>query len=189
MNLNVRFFSLQQTTDGLVLVGTHHCVLEWSALNLREKICKNLKKTYSFTEMACTSHTRFFAISKLIELESWFWSWIVGNLILFHVFFLIWIWCENIFAPFFNYLNILKWILKKKYFVRLFLGKDNEQPCWLWQFSRFLDASSHLYMRVCLSAHPSVCPSVGPSVRSSFGPSIRPSVHWSVGPSVTRFFF
>ena len=36
----------------------------------------------------------------------------------------------------------------------------------------FLDASSHLYIRVC----PSVRPSVGPSVR----PSVRPSVHRSV---------
>ena len=33
----------------------------------------------------------------------------------------------------------------------------------------FLDASSHLYKRVC----PSVGPSVGPSVRPSVGPSVR----------------
>ena len=36
-----------------------------------------------------------------------------------------------------------------------------------------LNASSHLYMRVC--------PSVGPPVRRSVGPSVRPSVRPSVG--------
>ena len=41
----------------------------------------------------------------------------------------------------------------------------------------FLDASSHLYKRVC----PSVCPSVRPHVR----PSVRPSVRLSV----TLYFF
>ena len=40
----------------------------------------------------------------------------------------------------------------------------------------FLDASSHLYKRVC--------PSVRWSVRRSVGRSVRPSVR----PSVTRFF-
>ena len=42
--------------------------------------------------------------------------------------------------------------------------------------SPFLDASSHLYMRVCSSVRPSVRRSVGPSVRRSFGPSVRPLV-------------
>ena len=35
----------------------------------------------------------------------------------------------------------------------------------LLNFHPFLDASSHLYMRVCPSVGPSVRPSVGPSVR------------------------
>ena len=38
-------------------------------------------------------------------------------------------------------------------------------------FCLFLDASSHLYKRVC--------PSVRPSVRPSVGPSVRPSVRMS----------
>ena len=38
----------------------------------------------------------------------------------------------------------------------------------------FLDASTHLYQRLC----PSIRPSVRPSVRRS----VRPSVRWSVGP-------
>ena len=46
----------------------------------------------------------------------------------------------------------------------------------------FLDASSHLYKRVCPSVRPSVGPSVGPSVRRSVRPSVRPSVGPSVGP-------
>ena len=41
----------------------------------------------------------------------------------------------------------------------------------------FLDASTHLYKRLCLSVRPSVRPSVrrsvGPSVRRSVGPSVR----------------
>ena len=45
----------------------------------------------------------------------------------------------------------------------------------------FLDASTHLYMRVCPSVGPSVGPSMGPSV-------VRPWVRRSVGRSVTRFF-
>ena len=65
----------------------------------------------------------------------------------------------------------------------------------------FLDASLHLYKRVC----PSVCWLVGPfirwlvnqsvcqSVRLSISPSIHPSVHWSIrlsiGPSVPNPFF
>ena len=44
----------------------------------------------------------------------------------------------------------------------------------------FLDASSHLHMRVC----PSVRRSVGPSVRRSVSPSVRQSV----GPSVRNTF-
>ena len=44
----------------------------------------------------------------------------------------------------------------------------------------FLDASSHLYKRVC----PSVGPSVGPSVRPSVGLSVRPSVRRFVRRSV-----
>ena len=42
--------------------------------------------------------------------------------------------------------------------------------------SLFLDASSHLYKRVC----PSVRRSVRPSVRRSVRPSVRPSVRRSV---------
>ena len=41
-------------------------------------------------------------------------------------------------------------------------------PLQLPQGCSFLDASSHLYKRVC--------PSVRPSVRRSVGPSVRPSV-------------
>ena len=41
----------------------------------------------------------------------------------------------------------------------------------------FLDASSYLYKRLCLSVRPSVHPSVRPSVCPSVHPSIRPSVH------------
>ena len=44
--------------------------------------------------------------------------------------------------------------------------------------SGFLDASSHLYKRVC--------PSVRPSVRPSIGLSVRPSVRRSVTPSLSR---
>ena len=42
---------------------------------------------------------------------------------------------------------------------------------------RVLDASTHLYKRLC--------PSVGPSVRRSVRPSIGPSI----GPSVRKVFF
>ena len=45
---------------------------------------------------------------------------------------------------------------------------------------QFLDASSHLYKRVC--------PSVGPSVRPSVGPSVGPSVRRSVRQSVRYAF-
>ena len=38
-----------------------------------------------------------------------------------------------------------------------------------WCVEFFLDASSHLYKRVCPSVGPSVRPSVGPSVRRSVG--------------------
>ena len=38
---------------------------------------------------------------------------------------------------------------------------------------RFLDASTHLYMRVCPSVRPSVRPSVGRSIRPLVGPSVR----------------
>ncbi len=56
---------------------------------------------------------------------------------------------------------------------------DSRLPRWFWAnintsllyytISRFLDASSHLYLRVCPSLRPSVGPSVGPSVRRSAG--------------------
>ena len=48
----------------------------------------------------------------------------------------------------------------------------------------FLDASSHLYMRVCPSVGPSVRPSVRPSVHLSVYPPVRPPVCHSVRPSV-----
>ena len=48
----------------------------------------------------------------------------------------------------------------------------------------FLDASSHLYKRVCPSVCPSVRPSHLPSVRLSVRPSVCPSVH----PSVPCYF-
>ena len=48
----------------------------------------------------------------------------------------------------------------------------------------FLDASWHLYNRVCPSVIPSVRPSFRPSVRPSIRPSVRPSIHPSVRPSV-----
>ena len=58
-------------------------------------------------------------------------------------------------------------------------------------FPLFLDASSHLYKRVCPSVRPSVRPLVGrpvglsvhPLVRWSVRPSVRPSVGLSVRPS------
>ena len=49
------------------------------------------------------------------------------------------------------------------------------------KFGTLLDASTHLYKRVC----PSVCRSVGPLVRGSVGLSVRPSVR----PSVRNAFF
>ena len=45
---------------------------------------------------------------------------------------------------------------------------------------QFLDASSHLYKRVCPSVHRSVRPSVGPSV----GRSVTLLLHLSVSPSI-----
>ena len=50
-----------------------------------------------------------------------------------------------------------------------------------------LDASTHLYKRVCPSVFRSVRPSVRPSLRPSVRPSLRPSVRPSVRPS--RVFF
>ena len=49
----------------------------------------------------------------------------------------------------------------------------------------FLDASSHLYKRVC----PSVRPSVGPSVRRSVRPSVRPSVRNPFFPNSRKRLF
>ena len=46
----------------------------------------------------------------------------------------------------------------------------------------FLDASTHLYMRLRPSIRPFVPPSVPPSVRPSVHPSVRPSIHPSVHP-------
>ena len=50
---------------------------------------------------------------------------------------------------------------------------------------RFLDASTHYYMRVC----PSSGLSIGPSVGLSVGSSIGLSVSLSIGPSVGNTFF
>ena len=51
-----------------------------------------------------------------------------------------------------------------------------------------LDASSHLYKRVCpsvrLSIRPSVCPSVCPSIHPSAHLSVRPSIRPSISPPV-----
>ena len=41
-------------------------------------------------------------------------------------------------------------------------------PCFIWSFNLFLDASSHLYLRLCLSVGPSVSQSIGPSVHPQF---------------------
>ena len=44
----------------------------------------------------------------------------------------------------------------------------------------FLDASSHIYKRLCLSVRPSVRPLVRPSVHPLVCPSVGPLVRWSV---------
>ena len=50
-----------------------------------------------------------------------------------------------------------------------YITHGNFLPSFFQIFSWFLDASSHLYKRVCPSVRPSVGPSVGPSVRPSVG--------------------
>ena len=51
-------------------------------------------------------------------------------------------------------------------------GVAGEARLRLWKMNQFLDASSHLYMRVCTSVRPSVGRSVRWSVRPSVGPSV-----------------
>ena len=55
-----------------------------------------------------------------------------------------------------------------------------------------VDASSHVYKRVCpsvrLSVPPSVCPSLRPSVCPFVPLSVPPTVGPSVGPFLTFFF-